>query len=319
MEQILRLLADPTRLRILAAVDDEELAVNEIADVMGMSPSRISNHLRLLKDGGALSDRREGAWTFYKNALRGAPREAALWLAVVDGARDDPLLRSDAARRRTVLERRRQRSRDHFATGQNGDTLELERGILREEILASLLPRTWVAVDVGCGDGFLTEALAERFDHVVAIDHSPERLRAARAAVKRPNVTFRMGEVDALPLEDGEADVLFLSMVLHHVPEIGAALREAHRVLRPGGRVIVADLTPHTEETMRKRMGDLKLGLQPQAICNALEAAGFEAARILPARDRLVVGRHKTLDLFLAAAERPREPKTKRQNRRSKT
>jgi ArsR family transcriptional regulator len=315
VQQILRLLAEPTRLRILAAVDEEELAVNEIADVLGMSPSRISNHLRLLKDGGALSDRREGAWTFYKNALREAPGEAALWLAVVDGARDDALLRSDAARRRTVLERRRQRSRDHFAAGQNGDALGLERGILREEILASLLPRSWVAVDVGCGDGFLTESLAERFDRVVAIDHSPERLRAARAAVKMTNVTFRTGEVDALPLLDGEADVLFLSMVLHHVPEIGAALREAHRVLRPGGRVIVADLTPHAEEAMRKRMGDLKLGLQPRAICDALKGAGFQAARVLPARDRLVVGRHKTLDLFLATAERPREPKSKRRSK----
>jgi ArsR family transcriptional regulator len=309
VQRLLRLLSDPTRLRILAAVEPEELAVNEIADVLGMGQSRISNHLRLLREAGALHGRRDGAWTFYRNALDQEPETAALWLAVRQGLARDPALKRDAKRRRAVLERRRRRSREHFAAG-NGRA-GFEHGTLREEIVAALAPAQLVAVDAGCGDGFLTEELAARFSRVLAFDHSPQRLTAARRRVPDRNVTFQRGEVDALPLAEKSADAVFFSMVLHHVPEIGAALREAWRILRPKGRVVVADLAPHGDETLRERMGDLRLGLDREELDQALKGASFANVRILPVRDRLVVGR-QPMDLFIATGERLAATRRKR-------
>lgn len=310
MQRLLRLLSDPTRLRILAAVEPEELAVNEIADVLGMGQSRISNHLRLLRDAGALHGRRDGAWTFYRNALEERPETAALWLAVRQGLTRDSALRRDAKRRRAVLDRRRRRSREHFAAG-NGRAGRFEQGTLREEIVAALAPARLVAVDAGCGDGFLTEELAARFSRVLAFDHSPQRVAAARRRVAAQNVTFQRGEVDALPLGDRSTDAVFFSMVLHHVPEIGAALREAWRILRPGGRVVAADLAPHGDESMREKMGDLRLGLDREELAAALRGASFATVRILPVRDRLVVGR-QPMDLFIATGERPAAARRRR-------
>jgi ArsR family transcriptional regulator len=304
VQRVLRLLSDPTRLRILAALDDGELAVGEIAEVLGMSQSRISNHLRILRDGEVLRGRREGAWTFYRNALPEDPGRSALWKAVREGLLSDASLRADAARRRKVVEERRRRSRDHFAGTSNGSP-GIEAVGLRAEILAAAAPSSLTVVDAGCGDGALTELLAERFDRVIAVDHSPERLEAARARVDAANVSFRQGEVDGLPLDAAEADLVFLSLVLHHVPEIPAALREAHRVLRPGGKVVVADLAPHQVEEMRERMGDFRLGIEPRVLGQALADASFEDVRVQPLRERLRAGRHPPLELFLATGRRP--------------
>jgi ArsR family transcriptional regulator len=305
VQHVLKLLADPTRVRILLTLEGEELAVNEIAEVLGMSQSRVSNHLRLMRDADALTARREGAWTFYRNRLSDTP----VWHAVREGMRSDPACKADRSRRQTVLDKRRSRSREHFAAGR-GNGVALESGSLRAEILAALAPPEWVVVDAGCGDGFLTEALSERFRKVLAFDHSPERLATARERLPAPHVRFQEGEVDALPLRSSSTDALFFSMVLHHVPEIGAALDEAHRVLRPGGRIVVADLAPHDEEKMRETMGDLRLGLDATALQGVMREAGFEEVRLLPVSDRLLVGRNRYLDLILAAGRKPAKKKT---------
>jgi len=246
MERFLRLLADPTRVRILAAVDPEELAVSEIADVLGMSQSRISNHLRLLRDAGALHGRREGHWTFYRNALTPSGAGSALWQVIRQGLAGDRRLRADKSRRDEVLRRRRLRSRTHFAA--RGHEADLEHLSLREEMLGCLVPEERTVVDAGCGDGYLTELLADRFHAVFAFDHAPERLSSARGRVDASNVRFAQAEVDALPLPGAASDTVFFSLVLHHVPQIAPALREAARILRPEGRLVVADLAPHEEE-----------------------------------------------------------------------
>jgi len=312
MQHFLKLLADSTRLRILAAVEDEELAVNEIADVLDMNQPRISNHLRLLRDGNALRGRREGAWTFYRNALgeKGHAERAALWDVVKRGLQQEPLFRADRARQQAVMERRRRRSREHFAAD-DGATVALERGSLREEMLAALVPADAVVVDAGCGDGYLTELLAERFRKVLAFDHSPERLAAARRRLG-PGVLLEPAEVDALPLRDASTDAIFLSMVLHHVPEIARALAEARRVLRPDGRIVIADLAPHEEESMRETMGDLRLGLDPRDLTRKLRQAGFRNIRTLPVRDRLLPGRRRALDLILITGQSPASPRPRK-------
>jgi ArsR family transcriptional regulator len=302
VQKLLRLLADPTRLRILAAVAPEELAVNEIADTLGMGQPRISNHLRLLRDAGALEDRREGSWTFYRNALPERPEVRLLWQAVETSVRGDPAFAADALRRDRVVERRRARSRSHFGAAP-GEGAPYLLGCLREEALAALAPREWTVVDAGCGDGFLTELLADRFDRVIAVDHSPERLAAAREGLARKGIDWRLGEADALPVPAASADAVFLSLVLHHVPAIQPVLREARRILRPGGRVVILDLAPHGEESLRESRGDLRLGLDPERLAGELVAQGFANVRQLPVKDKLKAGPRRNLDLILVTGE----------------
>jgi len=302
VQKLLRLLADPTRLRILAAVAPEELAVNEIADTLAMGQPRISNHLRLLREAGALEDRREGAWTFYRNALPQRPDGRRLWQAVEDSLRADPAFAADAKRRERVVERRRARSRAHFGAAP-GAASATSLGTLREEAVAALAPSDLTVIDAGCGDGSLTELLAERFARVIAVDHSPERLAAARDRLAKKGVDCRLGEVDALPVPAASADAVFLSLVLHHVPELRPVLLEARRVLRPGGRVVVLDLLPHGEESLRESLGDLRLGLDPERLAADLADLGVTSIRHLPVRDKLKVGPRRNLDLFLVTGE----------------
>ena len=300
------LLADPTRARILAALDGQELAVSELAATLGSSQPRISNHLKLLREGGAIAARREGTWTFYRASLDEG--HASLWRVLHAAVRHEPLFRADAARRRGVLEARRRRSRRHFGSRRgSGRGPDLELGLLREEMVGSLAPHGWTVVDAGCGEGHLAELLARRFTRVVAVDHSAPRLRAARRRVAAENVEFRQGELDALPLADASADAVFLSLVLHHVPDPAAALREAHRVVRPGGRLVVAELEPHGEEWARRDLADLRLGLDARTLARAAHDAGFRDATATPARDRLAVARRRPLPIYLLGARRPPE------------
>lgn len=320
MRDLLRLLSDPTRVRILAALEGEELAVNEIAEVLEISQSRVSNHLRLLRGADLLQARRDGAWTFYRTRIDEESAHASLWAAVRRGLRDDDELEADARRRRRVLEQRRKRSRTHFGrvNGTLGD-LSLATGTLRDEIVAAAAPRDRVAVDAGCGDGGLTEVLADRFDRVVAFDHAPERLAAARERVGAPHVCFALGEVDAVPLADAACDVVFLSLVLHHVPRIPDAIEESWRILRPGGRLVVAELAPHDDEAMRRHGGDLRLGLDPEELLAELARVGFRRARAREARDRVLSGGAK-LPIFLADGTKPaRRRRTRKSNQSQKT
>ncbi len=303
------LVSDGTRARILAALEGHELAVGELARALALSQPRISNHLKLLRDAGAIEARREGTWTFYRASLEGDGERAALWQLLSRATRQEPLFRADAARRKGVLEARRRKSRAHFGSLSGKRSASgLESGLLHEELVSLLAPPGLTVVDAGCGEGHLAGTLAAHFDRVIAVDHSPARLRAARKRVPAGNVEFLRGELDALPLPDSGADALFLSLVLHHVPDPSSVLREAHRVLRPGGRLVIAELAPHGEEWTRRALGDLRLGLDPRTLEEALPRAGFLAPRVIPARDRLAVGRRPPLPIYLMGARRPPRP-----------
>lgn len=309
----LKLLSDPTRLRLCALLARHELAVQEIVAVTGLQQSRVSNHLSLLKRAGVVRDRREGTWSFHSlvEPSPAGPLTPALFAATIE-----PFEASERARDskaiEAVLERRRLRSREmHDRLAQHWSDVgsEFAAGTLRAEALAMAFPSGGRVADLGCGTGFLTEWLAQRGATVVGVDHSEGMLTAAQARTETGRVTFRRGELDALPLEDGEVDAAFSNLVWHHLPDHDAAAREVIRVLRPGGAFVISDLAPHQADWMREVMGDLRLGLKPDAIMATLARVGFEDLATEPAHDRYRVarpGREPTdFDMFLVRGRKP--------------
>lgn len=287
----LKLLSDPVRLRLCALLSRAELAVQEVVAVTGMQQSRISNHLSLLKRAGLVRDRREGTWSFHRlvEPADDGPLSPSLFAASVQPLLDSDVGRADGKALRAVLDQRRQKSRlahDALADRWSAVGEEFALGTLRAELLALAWPAGGKVADLGCGAGFLAGWLAAHGGDVVAVDHSERMLGAARRAAKGGRIAFRQGELDALPLQDGELDAAFSNLVWHHLPDHDAAARETLRALRPGGVVVVGELEPHECEWMRERMGDLRLGLKPEQVVGALARAGFVDLAVEPLRDR---------------------------------
>lgn len=309
----LKLLSDPTRLRLCGLLARAELAVQELVAVTGLQQSRISNHLALLKRQGLVRDRREGTWSFHSLVEPAVDKALTpqLFAAVIEPWLSSPEGQRDLASLATVLEHRRERSRqahDRLAERWEADH-EFACGSLRAEVMAQAWPAGYTVADLGCGTGFLSNQLAANAARVVAVDHSPRMLAAARRKRLPPNVEFRRGELDTLPIEDASVDAAFANLVWHHLPDLLAAAREVFRIVRPGGVVVISELLPHEAEWMRDAMGDLRLGLKPEQVVAALAAAGFQALRWERAIDRLRVvppsGGVLDLPLFYVRGQRP--------------
>jgi ArsR family transcriptional regulator len=286
LQKIFKTLADSTRVRILALVEREELAVQELMDVLAMAQSRVSRHLGILREAGLLRDRREGTYVFYRFV---APRDRA-WKDAWELARrelaSDPVAERDAAALVRVVEARATRIQSFFdSVGPEWDALRrvLNDDALRARAIARLAPRELVACDVGTGTGVLAKELARLGLRVIAVDPAPRRLEAARAAFQKEGldrVELRAGEAQALPLADAEVDAVFAHMVLHYVPQPAEALREMARVVRPGGRVVLVDFVQHEAEWMREELGVLWLGFPTEEMRRWLEAAGLGEIQI---------------------------------------
>jgi SAM-dependent methyltransferase len=310
----LKLLSDPVRLRLCALLARAELAVQELVTVTGLQQSRVSNHLSLLKRAGLVRDRREGTWSFHSLV---EPRDEGPLTPSLFAAAIEPYLNADEGQRdqaalRAVLDQRRQRSRemhdrlaDRWASVGQGFAI----GTLRAEVLAHAWPCGRRVADLGCGAGFLSGWLAERGADVVAVDHSRRMLEEAQQRAGAHGIDYRQGELDALPLRDGEVEAAFVNLVWHHLADHGAAAREVLRVLAPGGRVVVSDLLPHEAEWMRDQMGDLRLGLRPEWVVAALARAGFVELRTGEVLDRYRVeppGASTTeFPMFVVSGQRP--------------
>jgi len=198
----------------------------------------------------------------------------------------------------------RRAAHDRLAGVWGGIGEDVERGSLRSEAVAALVPRVRVVADLGCGAGFLTRFLAARFERVIAVDHSEAMLAAARASLGADApVEWRAGELESLPLADGEVDAVFSNLALGHVVDLGAVARECARSLRPGGAAVITDLRPHGEEWMKDELAVERLGIPPEEVARALEDAGFSRVEELAVEDRYRMrsasGRVARLGLFL--------------------
>ena len=285
-------LGEMVRLRILRLLEREELSVGEVARIVQMPQSTISRHLKVLGDGGWLIKRSEGTATYYRLILDDLPAPSrALWLAVREqlggptGTGNTPDLAEDNRRLASILAERREDSQGFFGrvAGQWDDLRNDLFGVrFTLESLLTLLPRDWVVADLGCGTGNVSELLAPVVKRVIAVDQSSPMLKAAQKRLEGggyKNITFSRGELDSLPIDPASVDACICVLVLHHVAEPAAAIREMKRILRPGGTVLIVDMVEHNRATYRHTMGHKWLGFSEQSLSSVLKSAGFSDPR----------------------------------------
>jgi ubiquinone/menaquinone biosynthesis C-methylase UbiE len=280
-------LADATRSRMLLVLERHELTVSELCAVLQLPQSTVSRHLKTLADADWVTSRRDGTSRYYTLALDDrAPATRRLWAILREQVGVTPGADQDARRLRVVLGRRQTKSQEFFASAA-GQWDRLRQDLFGRasylHALPGLLDPDWVIGDLGCGTGQVAAALAPFVKRVVAVDRSSDMLQAARRRVRDlPNVEVRRGDLEALPIQDGELDAATLLLVLHHLPEPAEALVEAARVLRPGGRLLISDMLPHDREAYRHQMGHVWLGFGEEALQRLLSNAGFDRARVAP-------------------------------------
>lgn len=274
-------LAESIRCRILLLLEQHELAVSELCAALRLPQSTVSRHLKVLVDGGWLSARRDGTSQLYRLQPQLDDAASGLWRLFREQLRDLAEAEHDTRRVAEVLLSRRARSQEFFATSaQEWDRLRDEHFGRRIDALAlaGLCDPSWRVGDLGCGTGRLSATWAPFVREVVAIDGSRAMLDAAAHRLARfANVRLVAGELESLPLEDGELDIASLVLALHHASDPARVLAEAERVLRPGGRLLILDLLPHANEEYRHQMGHLWLGFSQEQLGGWLRAAGLDA------------------------------------------
>ena len=299
-------LADPVRCRMLLALERHELTVNEICSVLQLPQSTVSRHLKTLADDAWVVSRRDGTSRFYGMVLEDLdPAAQRLWPLIREQVSGTNGADHDERRLKSVLARRRSKSEEFFASA-SGQWDRLRADLFGEHFqlhaLLALIDPTLTVGDLGCGTGQVSELIAPHVAKIVAVDGSADMVQAARRRLKGVSqVEVRRGDMEALPIDDGQLDVAVIALVLHHVPDPARALSEVSRVLKSGGRLLIVDMLPHDRVEYQQQMGHVWLGFSQPTIRKYLEAAGFErpAITLLPAEERA-----KGPSLFVATARK---------------
>jgi ubiquinone/menaquinone biosynthesis C-methylase UbiE len=281
----LRALSDPTRLRIIALLEKNELSVNELQEITRMGQSRISTHLGLLLDSGLVQSRREGKRTFYKLDLAVNGGMAEFIQLAVRGARELPEYSGDSINLKRVLTRRREQSQVFFS--HVAGRFDRVYGPGRSwqafgHLLLRILPPLVVA-DLGAGEGLLSELLARRCKKVIAVDNSEKIVAFGAAKAKKnnlKNLEFRLGDLQNPPIDPESVDLVILSQALHHAEDPGRAIASAYRLLKPGGQIVILDLARHQFEQAHQLYGDRWLGFAESDLHRWVEQAGFKKVEV---------------------------------------
>ena len=282
-----RLLGDDARLRLLRVLGKDRFNVKELTGILGLAQSGVSRHLGLLKEAELVIEERDGAYSFYR--LAPSLREhshGSLWPlleAQFNAAANSALLKADDARLQEVLRLRRENFEHIGPDTRDGRQLVPGRSWAAwSRALGLLLPPLEVA-DLGCGEGYLTIETARWARHVTAVDRSTgvlARGKALAARKKCSNITWKKGELEKLPIDNDAMDVALLSQALHHAADPAAALDEAARILKPGGRLLILDLRPHDETWVREKLGDQWFGFGDDQLEGLLAGAGFTGIKV---------------------------------------
>lgn len=312
LASLFQALADPTRLRLLRLLDDNELRVQELVEILGLAQPTVSRHLGVLRRAGLLHHRREGSWTFY-TLDRESPllAQGGLGEAVQRRLHEAAVGHAEIERLERCLEARTARSRDFYSRmAPEWDGLRAGLAIegLHLRLLGGVLRRSLDIVDAGTGTGALLPVLASAARLVVGVDRSAAMLAEAGRRVARFGLTavrLVCADIARLPLPDASADAVCSALALHHAPRPAGVLAEWSRVVRPGGAVVVCDLVAHGEEWMRSELAHVWLGFPLERLenwCTAVDLTDIETTQL----QRRHGGAGRRLpDLFVLCARKP--------------
>ncbi len=304
----LKAAAEVTRLRLLFILSHGEFNVTELTRILEQSQPRLSRHLKLLAEAGLLERHREGSWVIFR--LREDGEEGALARFVaerLDGG--DEAFAADLRKAEAILAERREKAAAYFATvAEEWDRIR-SLHVAEDEVEAAMRALAgegpWeLYVDIGTGTGRMLELFAPCAREAIGIDSSHAMLAVARGRLARPEFThvkLRLADAGALPVADGMADFVTIHQVLHYLDDPATVMREAARVLKPAGRLLVADFAPHELEFLREECAHRRLGISERDMRRWLERAGLrlvEERRLEPPAD--LGDRGLTVSLWLA-------------------
>lgn len=274
---LIKLLSEPTRIRLLLLLSQEELAVTELQEILGMGQSRISSSLAQLRRQGMVMDRRVGKHSYY---VAVAAKLQPLLEILKKAEKEFPESQQDQQALKLVLNKRRDRAADYFEklAGKFGHTYvpgrswqALAHGLLR------LLPPLIIA-DLGAGEGTLSQLLARSAEKVIAIDHLPKMVAFGKKIAKKngfKNLEYRLGEIEDPPIAKSSVDIALLSQALHHAISPQRAIDAAFRILKPGGKIVILDLLSHSYEQAKELYAHVWLGFSSMELHTMLTKAGF--------------------------------------------
>ena len=281
----LKAMAEPTRLRLLVLLASGELNVKDLTGILGQSQPRISRHLRLLAEAGLLERAPEGSWVYFRLAEGGEGGGLAhLVLEVVD--RTDAVLARDR-RRAEALREQRERAAQAYFQAHAGEwdrirALHVAEGHVEAVISEVLGAGSFdLFLDLGTGTGRMLELFRGRYRRGLGIDLSPAMLAYARAKLERSETSLahvRQADIYDLPLADQSVGVAVMHQVLHFLSDPLRAVREAARVLAPGGRLLIVDFAPHELEFLREQYAHERLGFSTPQVAQWLTECGLELA-----------------------------------------
>lgn len=304
---ILKIISDPTRLRLLALLTREELSVAELQEILGMGQSRISSQLALLRTVNLVADRREGKNAFYSARAGLPPKVLTLIRSAIESVAELPMMTEDRENLDRILQKRRRTQEQYFnlIAGRLGKNYCPGRSW---EAIGHLALRLTPAIDIadlGAGEGLLSQLLARRARQVWCIDNSPRMVEVGTELARKnglDNLAYKLGDIEEVPLPDRSVDLAILSQALHHARHPQAAVDEGFRILRPGGQLLVLDLNEHHFEKARELYADLWLGFRESTLHGFLKKAGFTQVEVTAVSREETEPRFETL---LASGVKP--------------
>ncbi|CAK08819.1 ArsR/SmtB family transcription factor [Rhizobium johnstonii] len=304
---VLKAAGEPTRLRLLALLDGGDLTVTDLTEILGQSQPRISRHLKLLGEAELIERYQEGAWAYFR--LKQDGKAAMLARALLKHvSENDPTVLRDGERLSQVKRQRAERAQAYFSRNA-AEWDELRRLHAADEEVDAAVIRLLGSqpidslLDLGTGTGRILELLSGLYRRATGVDASRDMLSVARANLDKSRITkatVRHADILNLPFEGQDFDLVTIHQVLHFFDQPEIAIAEASRMLRPGGRLVVIDLAPHTLEYLRDEHAHVRLGFSHQAMSDWLRKAGLDVEQVVDLHPGQQSGQGLTVTVWLA-------------------